>query len=372
MNLKTTLKHKIINFPGWHTKRKIVVIHSDDWGSIRMPSNKTRKQLNKHSLIDCKDAYSKHDTLASKEDLQELFDVLTSFKDFKGNHPVITANCVMANPDFEAIKNTEFDQYCYINLYATCKKYNNLQVLKLWHEGIKEGIFIPQFHGREHVNVPFWLKKLKNAHTGVRTAFDYEVFSADFNNLGLRKHNFQAAWDFETNKQEKFIIDSLKDGMHLFKNMFGYTSATVIAPSHTWSPMQEKALADIGVKQMQGILVQKVPSGNKKKYIKKYRVTRSKGKILGYQMRNAFFEPTSVQHQYQTDKILKRIEIAFQMKKPAIIGSHRLNYIGTHDESNRRETLKQLSIILKTIMKKWPDVEFMSAEQLSDLMQSNQ
>ena len=30
------------NLPGWRTSRKIVVIESDDWGTIRMPSNKAR------------------------------------------------------------------------------------------------------------------------------------------------------------------------------------------------------------------------------------------------------------------------------------------------------------------------------------------
>ena len=35
--IKNLLKN-ISNLPGWRTNRKIVVIESDDWGSIRMPS----------------------------------------------------------------------------------------------------------------------------------------------------------------------------------------------------------------------------------------------------------------------------------------------------------------------------------------------
>jgi hypothetical protein len=36
-SLKTTLSRNITNARGWKTNRKIVVIESDDWGSIRMP-----------------------------------------------------------------------------------------------------------------------------------------------------------------------------------------------------------------------------------------------------------------------------------------------------------------------------------------------
>ena len=35
--VKSLITSKIINIPGWTTNRKIIVIESDDWGSIRMP-----------------------------------------------------------------------------------------------------------------------------------------------------------------------------------------------------------------------------------------------------------------------------------------------------------------------------------------------
>jgi hypothetical protein len=36
-SLKSTLSRNLTNARGWRTNRKIVVIESDDWGSIRMP-----------------------------------------------------------------------------------------------------------------------------------------------------------------------------------------------------------------------------------------------------------------------------------------------------------------------------------------------
>ena len=38
MTILSGIKKWLINIPGWRTNRHIVVIESDDWGSIRMPS----------------------------------------------------------------------------------------------------------------------------------------------------------------------------------------------------------------------------------------------------------------------------------------------------------------------------------------------
>ena len=45
MSLKQTITHNLLNILGWRTKRHIVVIESDDWGSIRMPSKKVYDKL---------------------------------------------------------------------------------------------------------------------------------------------------------------------------------------------------------------------------------------------------------------------------------------------------------------------------------------
>ena len=80
--IKKIIKN-ISNIFGWRTNRKIVVIESDDWGSIRMSSNESYKTLKKAGLSLDKGAgarYNKYETLASKEDLKHLFEVLKSVK----------------------------------------------------------------------------------------------------------------------------------------------------------------------------------------------------------------------------------------------------------------------------------------------------
>ena len=103
MSLARKIKLNLNNIPGWRTPRKIVVVESDDWGSIRMPSKEILDQLEKKGFIPKNDYYNRFDSLASKKDLSNLFDILSTVKDKNGNSAILTANTIVANPDFDKI-----------------------------------------------------------------------------------------------------------------------------------------------------------------------------------------------------------------------------------------------------------------------------
>ena len=91
-----------------------------------------------------------------------------------------------------------------------------------------------------------------------------------------------------------------------------------------------------------------------------------------YLVRNAFFEP-ALDKDKDKDKdpvgeCLRRINMAFKWNKPAIISSHRINYIGSLVEENRIKNLKLLDELLKNIINRWPDVEFMTSDKLGELI----
>ena len=103
MRIEKYLISYLQNLPGIKTNRKIVVIESDDWGSIRMPSRKVYDQLFKKGYKVDLDPYMKYDCMANSNDLEALFEVLSSVQDKNGRNAIITANTIMANPDFEKI-----------------------------------------------------------------------------------------------------------------------------------------------------------------------------------------------------------------------------------------------------------------------------
>jgi hypothetical protein len=65
---------------------------------------------------------------------------------------------------------------------------------------------------------------------------------------------------------------------------------------------------------------------------------------------------------------MKQIDTAFRWNKPAIISSHRVNFCGHIDPKNREKGLETLKKLLQEIVVKWPNVEFMSADTLGELV----
>jgi hypothetical protein len=369
--LSSKFKNIIINNLGWHTNRKIVVIESDDWGSIRMPSANTIELLRLKG-IKVNDPYNLNDSLASEQDLSCLFEVLASFIDCKGNHPVITANIIMTNPDFDKIRESNYKEYHYELFTDTLQRYSQHKgSFQLWNEGINMNIFHPQCHGREHVNIYKWLNELKEKHSLARKGFDYEIFGLKYDR-GIIRKSFMRALDFETDEQLLLLKKNLSEGLQLFKKVFGYSSKSFIAPSYVWNSDIEEVLYNEGVHYLQGIAYQYIPKIGNKKLKRKWHYTGQRndyGQL--YLVRNAFFEP-SITKQKTIEETLKRIEIAFRWKKPAIIGAHRLNFIGYINQQNRDENLKLFKDLLQVIIQKWPDVEFMTSDMLGDVINNKE
>jgi len=107
------LRKILDNAIGWRTNRKIVVFESDDLGSIRMPSREVFDSLVKKGFAIKDDPYCNNDAMERNVDLERLFETLSKFKDATGRIPVITGLCLVANPDFMKIEESNFAQYFY-------------------------------------------------------------------------------------------------------------------------------------------------------------------------------------------------------------------------------------------------------------------
>ena len=372
MRLVNVLKHNLINIPGWHTKRKIVVIESDDWGSIRMPSKEILSKLEKKGYIPKNDKYNRFDSLASGEDLINLFEILNSVKDKNDNPAILTANTIVANPDFNKIRDSGFNEYYYELFTDTLKSYpEHSNSFNLWKKGIEESVFYPQFHGRDHVNVNYWFKKLNDNDKLAHIAFENKLLGLrDIKNVNCREYYYMRALDYRNKNDLEFKINSIKEGLQIFNSIFGYSSSSFIAPSYVWDDKIEAVLKENNVNYIQGIRYQKKPKtgSDKLKNTIHYLGEKNRHKQI-YLIRNAFFEPSLVNSNQIVEETLKRIEIAFMWRKPAIIGSHRLNYIGFINKNNRDKNLVLFKKLLTRIIKNWPDVEFMTSDQLGHLIE---
>ena len=358
------------NFGGWTTNRKIVVIESDDWGSIRMPSKEVYNYCIKNSYPVDKSIYTKYDSLASEEDLNLLLNLLVSKRNSYGQNPVFTINSLVANPDFGRIKQNNFQEYHYELITETFRKYPKHQRnWELWSQAASENLFYFQSHGREHLNVNRFLSDLRKGVKEAMFAFDLcmpGIFHLNNINEG---NNYIVPFEFENDYDKIDKLHIVDEGLKLFEKLFGYKSVSFIAGNYVWYDEIEDALAKGGVKILQGSRFQLIPKGEYTGFVKKRNYLGSKNKYNQiYLNRNVFFEPCSNTSIDWVSKCVQEIQSAFLMKKPAIISTHRLNYVGYLDEKNRDHSLQLLEKLLSEILLRWPEVEFLNSVELGKLI----
>lgn len=369
--IKKALKEFSINSQnifGWRTNKKILVIESDDWGSIRMPSKKAFDNLLTNGISVDKCPYNSNDSLETSEDLEALFETFSTIKDYKGNSLKLTANTIVANPDFEAIKKNKFTEYFYEDFVATYNRINgDSSAFDLIQQGISAGIYIPQLHGREHLHVNAWLKALQEGDQETLLAFDQGLWGFPTKRFNGTKMNFSTAFHIRNKMDENLAVQSITEAAFLFEKYFGFKSESFIAPRYIWNDCVERELNNIGVKFIQGLILQQVPyNENLKTKIHFFGSKNEYNQI--YINRNVFFEPTqNIKFPWKKDA-LNRIDAAFRWGKPAIISMHRLNFMGGLNLLNRTNNLLELKELICSVKTKYPDVIFMSTNELGKLI----
>lgn len=358
----------INQFRGWKTTEKFVVFESDDWGSIRTSNQFALEELKKVGVKTDNCHYMTFDSLESKTDIESLMNVLKSFKDADGNHPIFTFNTIVANPDFNAIFKSQFNDYYFEPFTDTYKRLRGTDTIDMWNLGIKEKLIYPQFHGREHVNIKRWLNDLKSGRQDTLVGFNNEMFGISGHVVEKKRGSYLAVFD-EIGENIDEIDKIINNGLNIFYKTFGFYPLTFIAPNYIWSSKVETCAFNYGIIAMQGSLTQILPTINENRTKIRSNYT---GKIssegIGYITRNVSFEPSSDDKKNWVDSALKQMEIAFSQNRPAIIDTHRVNYIGELNELNRTNGLTLISQLLNKMLKKWPEIKFINSAELASII----
>jgi hypothetical protein len=361
------LKH----IPGWRTHRKIVIVESDDWGSIRMPSREAYKRLLRAGLnLNGGDGlrFSLYDSLEGKSDLLPLLEILYKTKDSHGTSAKVTTLNIVANPDFDKIQQSGFQAYSYESVSDTTKRYLASEgIFDLWNDGISSQVFFPQFHGREHLNIAIWLNALKANDHETHEAFKERMWSfipKFYEGTGLA---YESAFQLSDLTSIVEHIEIINDGLRLFESLFRYRPNYFVPPNGKINNRLNYSCYNNGIKfrSVSSLQSESIEGGNNRKTL--HWLGQSDTSGIKYIIRNCIFEPSKPGKDW-VDSCLNDMKIAFRWHKPAIISTHRVNYIGVHDAANRDNGIKQLSRLLKAIVKFWPDVEFMTTPELGFLM----
>lgn len=357
----------------WRTNKKIVVIESDDWGSIRTSNKDAYDYLSSKGYNMNSSPYTL-DALEANKDLEELYNVLLANTDAQNNPACITANMIMANPDFIKIRENNYNTYYYETVEETLKRYCDREKVKsLWAEGNQKNIFYPQLHAREHIRYWEWIKDLKNSCNESIETFNLEMCGVPLKVSKEGKSYYKPLFidDSVFIKEEIDLSELLNDAFALFRKEFGFNSLSTVAPNVSWTDSTEKIWATNQIKYIQGGYLQQHHFNTSIKYYPHFLGQKSKFSKMTYLVRNCTFEPATSGKTDYWMSTLKQIDRAFKLRTPAIISSHRVNFIGSIKAENRDNSLSQFSLLLKQIKKRWPDVLFINSVQLGDLISNS-
>lgn len=353
------LKLNLLNLLGKESNHKFIIFDSDDWGTIRVPNKKIKEKLMSEKIYQEFNPYDEYDAIEGEDDLLALFEVLSEFRDNNGNNPVFTLNTVMCNPDFEKIRESRFSEYIAETFKETYARYWGKDLMNLWDQGINDKLIYPQFHAREHLNVNLWMDALQMGYKDVHKCFELGYFALSGKTPSKNHNHYLAAFHNTSLEDINNKMKVLTEGLERFKSIFGFNSFSFVPCNYIWNDGIESAAYDMSVRVLKGQRAQLKPDLKDGSIKPVYHYNGQLSRTgHSYLVRNVIFEPSTNQHIDWVAKCIKEIGNAFFWKQPAVISSHRVNYIGSIDENNRKQSLDSLKMLLNSILKKWPDVEF--------------
>lgn len=368
--MKRLLLDNLKNIPGWRTAEKLVVLVFDDYGNVRQDSAVALRRMI-DSGVELFDRFDKFDALETKQDLELLFEVLSSVSDSHGRPAVLTPMTLCANPDFDAINASEAS-YRYESLPQTYSRLEDTQgqayggAWELWQEGIRRGLLKPQFHGREHLNVELLERKLRSGDKAMKINLENQSMAALGAESSMPGVGFTQAFGLWNRSELGRHREIIADGLELFERVFGYSSKVFTPPSQQLHPDLYIYVESLGVRAIDKPLYC-VRRLNKHESIREFNTL---GQSVGHNhisiVRNVVFEPTNDRGFDSVARALDLVSAAFRWRRPAIISSHRVNFSGHIDPENREFGLKSLKRFLDGIVKRWPDVQFISIDTLVD------
>lgn len=331
----------------------VLVFESDDWGKVAGREDGIYP-VDYGTRTDWS-----HDRLENEDELEDLYTVLESFRSDFERPPVLTSNIVVSNPDFEK---TIADNYRELHLLTVDKHVP--YVYQKWLEGLSRGVFYPQYHGRLHYNLEKYLAALQ---TDEKTKFLFnQGINGGMENFEESEYAFYSEY-FRADSSSAIsgLADWIRLGLKEFERMFGYKSASTIAPNYVLHPNDFNTLAELGIGFLQG--------GNKITYTTKGGV-RFKNYCQGFQhpsgltilARNHKFEPNRGKKEWQADFSIKAAKHWLQRGVPSVIDTHRFNYVSTF----AKKSCEQLRLFLQA-MRGVKDLKILTTPELGEAVVNN-
>jgi len=339
---------------------------------VRVASRAARQRLIDAGL-DLSAQMDRYDTLETREDLEVLFEVLDSVRDSRDRPAKFTAYALSANPDFARIR-ADGAHYHGEAVPITFARLESWQptayrgAWEMWQEGMQRRLLQPQFHGREHLNVALFERKLRSGAADLRANIEQESLAGITGDAAMPGVGFTHAFGLHDAADLARHREILADGLDRFEQVWGFRSKTFTPPAQKLHPSLYETVESGGVASIDKPFrcTRAMGDGTHRREVN--RSGRQRGQHHLTVVRNAVFEPGKDMGFDPVERAVQQVAAAFRWRKPAVISAHRVNFCGHLDEANRRHGLTALKKLLERIAARWPNAEFVGVDELVEQM----
>ena len=290
--------------------------------------------------------------------LDRLADLLATFRDTFGRHPVMTLGVVLAGPDTERIAHEGSQAYQRITLADP----RLAGVRDAMLRGAARDIFALQLHGMEHY-WPACLMRCASTDERVRRW----LTEAEFPATEALPSPLQSRWIDATELPSRALrIDEIASAtaeeMRTFAAIFGAAAEVVVPPTFVWNDAVESGWASAGASVVVTPGLRNESRGADGRVIageRTYFNAATGPQGVSYVVRNAYLEPSlGVTHE-RTLEVMRSNSLA---ARPTLVEMHRLNFLGDEDATNH--AIDEVKRLLETAHAEFPTLRFMSTAEL--------
>ena len=344
----------------------MLALESDDWGQTATPSREVYDALCARGLIVPANRWAA-DALETPEDIGRLCETLSCFPDSRGRSLPVTANFIVANPDFAQIT---ADDLPFIPITSEDAGNPVAPALRAaWLDAAQKGFLCPEYHGLWHFAPEalrkFWVEESPEVKpfldagmrpagltsgNGRRLLSEYVLATPDGGALKARPPLQQRR--------------TVREGVSIFESAFGRSPASTVAPHYLWTDDTERIWAEAGIRSIQAVN-RFHGIRNRFGFLKVRRMAmgvRAKSGLT-YLARNVRFEPAI--YDDTADQAFAQVRKAFMTGRPAVISCHRINFSGAIFPEQRDKALAELGHLLARVREHTPDVVFATSAELA-------
>jgi len=306
----------------------VLIIESDDWG----PGPESQAQA-----------------------LDSIRILLRRFKDDHGRSPVMTIGVVLSLPDPRKIAETGE----YHARYLDDPRY--LPIVDALKKGEDECVFDLQLHGLAH----FWPDNFMALWKRDRTVgkwLEEDGWRTEKLPSWVQSRWMDAAHKLPSGPLPLDAIErAVEEEIECFHRCFARSPKVVVPPTFVWNADVERVYANAGMevlitpgRRFTGRDAEGKLTGSDREYANGERLANGMVTLV----RDVYFEPAMG---HRPDDVLKKICQKWERYEPALLETHRFNFI----DGQLQSSVEALGSLLEQTMRHRPGVRFLSSHELA-------